>query len=416
MDCCFRTTGFPFRHGGRATPCGVSYHTHCIRAGPPFRTRFEDGRGLTFPHIREWPLFICEGCTVRSVLDRELHSRVDYGLMALERLRILDIAHRWAPGTHRQYQQKLRFLREFQTRIPGLDFLTVDRPIRPPCGADIPLMWAAEVYSLRPGRFGDTSTFATIRGLRSALSQHKAIAALHSGRPCRLDTHNRVLFQEARSTDQLGTTLFTTGLSVRLGTETRPSTALLGRHVAAFDTFVQTQYRQAPVGSSVQRTWALVGLANTILWLGWLRGSEVFNLRWRDIRVTLPRNGPREDLPPNVGMIGLRLGPATKSSQSAAVDVVISFDSLSGLSCGRWLRRAQAADLPFGDIAQDPRYVFRHSDGRIWSSSFFRSCFLHPFLEHLQSTGDPFLRAFDDVAGNTIPDKFWSLHSYRRGS
>ena len=37
-------------------------------------------------------------------------------------------------------------------------------------------------------------------------------------------------------------------------------------------------------------------------------------------------------------------------------------------------------------------------------------------LERLRRDGDPFLRAFNDQPGNTIPEKFWSLHCYRRGA
>jgi hypothetical protein len=67
-----------------------------------------------FPDILVWPSFVCEACTVRSVLDRELVGADDWRLMCFERMRLLDMAHCWAEGTHKVYQSKIRFLRRFE--------------------------------------------------------------------------------------------------------------------------------------------------------------------------------------------------------------------------------------------------------------------------------------------------------------
>jgi hypothetical protein len=71
------------------------------------------------------------------MVDRELHSREDYALMALERMRMIDVAHNWAPSTHTKYQDKLRFLRNFQERFSGLKILRSDTLDKPPCRVDI---------------------------------------------------------------------------------------------------------------------------------------------------------------------------------------------------------------------------------------------------------------------------------------
>ena len=66
--------------------------------------------GLCLPPVRHLPKFICECCTVRAVLDRELTGVEDWKLLCYERMRILDIAHSWSLGTHKQYQGKLNFV------------------------------------------------------------------------------------------------------------------------------------------------------------------------------------------------------------------------------------------------------------------------------------------------------------------
>ena len=55
-------------------PCQVMYHAQCIRVGPPFRSRhFGKGTlGLQFPPCATDLPFICELCTVRTHLGREI--------------------------------------------------------------------------------------------------------------------------------------------------------------------------------------------------------------------------------------------------------------------------------------------------------------------------------------------------------
>jgi hypothetical protein len=40
-----------------------------------------------------WPNFMCEACTVRAMLDRELTGPNDWKLLCFERMRVLDIVH-----------------------------------------------------------------------------------------------------------------------------------------------------------------------------------------------------------------------------------------------------------------------------------------------------------------------------------
>jgi hypothetical protein len=75
------------------------------------------------------------------MMDRELTGPLDWKLLCFERMRILDMAHYWAVGTHAQYQGKLNAISRFE-RDFGLE-QRILRPtplIRPPTGVDIGLM------------------------------------------------------------------------------------------------------------------------------------------------------------------------------------------------------------------------------------------------------------------------------------
>ena len=60
-------------------------------------------RSNVFPHISLWPNFVCELCTVRCVINRELGRPGDLWLMQLERIRLLDMVHKWPTGTVANY-------------------------------------------------------------------------------------------------------------------------------------------------------------------------------------------------------------------------------------------------------------------------------------------------------------------------
>jgi hypothetical protein len=60
-------------------------------------------------------------------------------------------------------------------------------------------------------------------------------------------------------------------------------------------------------------------------------------------------------------------------------------------------------------------YVFRHPNGGPWDSAFFRQTHLYPLLRLQKLAGDHALLPFNDEPGNTIEDKYYSFHTYRRG-
>jgi hypothetical protein len=98
--CLFRNTGYEF-DGVPFSPCGNQYHPECIGVGKPFKTRLvRVTLGLQYPPAMTRIPFICESCTVRVVLRRELTWTLsDIQLLMLERMRLVDMAHAWASST-----------------------------------------------------------------------------------------------------------------------------------------------------------------------------------------------------------------------------------------------------------------------------------------------------------------------------
>ena len=403
-----------------ATACGVAYHCECIRVGPPFHSRLGLGRSLGFPSVEIWPNFVCEVCTVRAVLDRELRRGPDTVLLQLERMRMVDTANSWARGTLTQYQTKLRQITRFEEAFD----LTVLRPShlrRPPSGPEIPLLWSQEWYSSQGGgrQVGEggektSLAFGTIRQLRSAASHFLLLDSLnaHPGRNI-LDRGGKLIRQPCRPTDEMAYTLCTRGMATRIGTHSKPSFALLYRHVTYLDKDLNERYLQAhsPV---LRRELATAAFANLMLFLGWLRSGETFTLRWSDLSIVEPCEGPTVDLPQGIGALLVTLLPETKSNRSVRADVVIAYKTLGGLQPGKWFHRCRRASGLEDDWKKDNRYIFRHADGSPWSSLYYRRTYLYPSLHEQRGMGDPYLKPFDGRPGNSIEDKFWSLHTYRR--
>ena len=403
LSCAFQAHGF-----GKFPPCNVTYHATCISVGAPFTTRRARSAGLSFPAVGQWGTFICELCTVRGIIGREVTGR-DIPLLQLERMRLIDMAWSWSANTHVSYQSKLRAIRRFEQSY-GLSILAPTLLQVPPSTPDIPLMWCMEASSLRSGtsRNGGRISFSTVRLFRSAASQFWAWDGLIAHPSAALMTQEgRLSFQACRATDSHGFTLFATGLSARMGTSVAPSKALLSRHVHALDTFLETAFQAAP--RPLRLELALAALANLFFWLGWLRTSEAFGLSWKDVEVLHPANAAEQDLPANVGLLSLRLLPETKSSRTHRPDVIIAYRSASGLCPGRWFHRAHALRP---STARPASLLFRHSDGSPWSSLYFRQRFLYPSLRRQFASGDQYLHA----ASPSVEVQFWSLHCYRRGA
>jgi hypothetical protein len=181
ISCSFGLSGFPFDgdNGTHARPCDTRYHYGCVQLGPPFTTCVKTRTGLHFSgKIRTLSSFICEACTVRAVLQRELRlDGSDLVLLALERARLVDMLNSWSDGTHSQYQGHLRYIAKFE-RDFGVTILETTPLVCPPHPPAIPTMWAQQRYALqlspstRAHRVGENLAFGTVRQLRSAVGMH----------------------------------------------------------------------------------------------------------------------------------------------------------------------------------------------------------------------------------------------------
>jgi hypothetical protein len=126
-----------------------------------------------------------------------------------------------------------------------------------------------------------------------------------------------------------------------------------------------------------------------------------------------PEDGPTLELPPGFGAMGLKLLEQTKSSQTRQADVWIAYTTVSGLSVGQWMNDL-LQNLPPGTPADS--YIFCHGNTDTqWTSRYFRTQYLIPSLLLQRAAGDKGLQMYDDTPGNSLLERFYSLHSYRRG-
>ena len=129
----------------------------------------------------------------------------------------------------------------------------------------------------------------------------------------------------------------------------------------------------------MRRSIARAGLANLKAWFAWLRGTELFSIRWRDVELTPPGSGSRHDVPDPVGVIELRLLEATKTSRTQTADMALAYEASSGLSMGFWSTTlATELHLDPNDWPATVSFLFVHESGLARSSRFFPRNVPHP--------------------------------------
>jgi hypothetical protein len=407
--CSFQIKGFLMRDGHHAVPCGVTYHRTCIRAGAPFATRLAKNKGLTMPSLPIEPTFICELCQVRAIIGRELRREVaDIQLLAYERMRMIDCRCSWQTTTMTKYGTYLRFMDRFSSHH-GVSVLRPTELLHPPDEASIALHWAQLAYSLRTNPVtGERVKHGTIRALRSAANMYYMVDAL-MGRPAQaMKVKNRVsFFPHVLPPDAAMMTFATKGMERRLGHSSKPSWALSYVHIKWMDD--QFKFAWGMAGSAPERhDIAVAATANLLAYLGWLRGGEIFEASTTDVTVTTPVQGPTRGLPPHVGAVEFNLLLETKSDPCRVADIVIAYETLSGLSLGLWMQRLRTFEpARAGHLFSSKRYP-------VWTSRIFREDFAWPLLELMRSAGEPTLAPFTDHPGGRIRDLIWSIHSWRR--
>jgi hypothetical protein len=222
-------------------PCYTRYHASCVCVGAPFRSRLsKHGGGLLYPPTMATFPFICELCTVRSVLRRELSATVtDHHLLCYERMRMIDAAHAWAPSTMTGIHHRLRKLAVFGT-THGLTICQAPQITFPLNSSIIPILWAMSAYTNQissskrrlPGE-DNHITYNTARSLQSAASAYfRWSRMLQFPDEMYQDQSHRILGNAYTTpTDALIATLVNRGMKKRLGVTSHPATAIQFQHV-----------------------------------------------------------------------------------------------------------------------------------------------------------------------------------------
>lgn len=332
----------------------------------------------------------------------------------LERMRIIDQANAWSLGTHRNCQALLGKLCRFETSY-GLPLLQPTALQHPPRHPSTGVMWAQQQYTLQTAstthtQSGESILYGTARALRSAASQFylwdRQIA--YPERALR-DPQSRKVYLAAgvSPTDTLGYGLMSTGMSKRMGDESKPPIALTLRQILWIMGWIEKEW-VACVTTAHRTEVAAAAVVNLFEWLGWLRSQELFSLTWADLRITRPRDGPRLGLPVGVGVLELRLLPETKSNRTKVADVVMSYACASGLQPGLWIERLRQ----LWPTAPPHAFIICGHDGTPWTSQYFRQHHLYVWLRQMRADGDPFLQAFTNAPGHRIEDKYYSFGTY----
>ena len=355
---------------------------------------------------------------MRANLGRDLTAGPnDLTLLALERMRLIDLGHYWGHSTLAKHASGLRyyssFLRTFN--IPSHHLVKADHPA---VDSSIPLYWSIEYKSIQKNSRSQSGlvTFNTLRGLRSALSSYVAFtSALLSPSNTLRDEKQRVLgLRSVSCTDNISTHFVSLGLSSRLGTATRPSRIIHASHIQYNQTYRIKLLHSTSLSLLQRYNIVAAEVVELIGFLGWLRGGECFSLRRRDIVLIPPSEGLSHGLPNGVGAILLKLLPETKSSRTLRADVVIAWTTSSGLFLGRWMTLLFLLLENLGLGGLDERLFQNPTSHRPWDSTEYRYRHLFPLLHVQRQANDPYLSKFVGSPGHTFGDHFTMFHLYRR--
>ena len=106
-----------------------------------------------------------------------------------------------------------------------------------------------------------------VEPLRSALSYWYAWDMMVADPISLFMSDGRLHRVSLRPTDTFSNTMFATGLEARIGSERKPSFAMLDRHIRGIDLYQRDRLRRA-TDWAVKRQEALAGFANIFFWLG----------------------------------------------------------------------------------------------------------------------------------------------------
>ena len=344
--CIFHMEGFTI-DGQTFEPCMVLYHSKCIKVGHPFRTRHygKDTRGVQYPpHATNFP-FICELCSTRTQLGRELDplNVKDTMLLMLERMRMIDTAHAHAVRTTNQMSNILKLVDRF---FSGYGLPSIHQQLmlpviqHPPKNLAITMFWSIALRTAIPSDRMQSNPISwnTARNQRSAISFYRTWwAKVCQPNTMYKDSDRRLLSDDnIGPTDNILSTCTARGMASRLGTESRPSFALNQRHIH-WNQLARVRLLNLDLTLEERYDCVAAQCAELIFWLGWLRSKETFTLQVEDVELTSPKDYGKYGLPKGVGVILLRLLPTTKTQRDKQADMVIAWKTSSGFHLGYWM-------------------------------------------------------------------------------
>lgn len=408
------------------TPCRVAYHAECIKVGHPFRTRHygKGTKGIQYPPCATIFPFICEVCTTRTHLGRELDplNTNDTMLLMLERMRMIDAAHAW---DHKTIKGMCNTIKKMESFFQSFSLPSIHQQLQlpilshPPLDFSIPLFWSMEHYTTTPSRRSreTTPTWNTGRVQRSAISLYSSWwAAFCNPSTIYKDKERRLLSDiNLGPSENILSRMTAGGMATRLGTESRPSQALNQRHILWNQEARKRILNDKDLTLMDKYLYTAAQCSELILWLGWLRSTEVFHLRREDVELTPPHNHGKYNLPPGVGAILLRLLPSTKSLRDKQADMVIAWKTSGGLQLGFWLTQLLSVMEKLNWVSSHS-YIFRNERNTPWTSYYFRTHHLYPNLLHQFNAKDPLLCHLSITPNHGVEWFYYSLHSYRRGA
>ena len=202
---------------------------------------------------------------------------------------MIDAAHAWAQRTLQNACSTIRRMHTFFSSVclPSTHQQLHLSPLpHPPLN-----IWGMEYHTSTSSSHsqGLTPTWNTSRAQRSALSLYSAwTAAFCFSQDHYTDNNNKVLSAPSISLSNNILSRFTaSGIGSRLGTDSRPSQALTYLHI----TWNQN-YRSNLLRSCTSlHAYNLVAAqcVELIAWFGWLRVSELFDLKMEDVELILPK-------------------------------------------------------------------------------------------------------------------------------
>ena len=312
---------------------------------------------------------------------------------------MIDVARYLAPGSLLKYRSAYNSIRSFTDAFDVPFQFVATRPSHPAFDRSIILAWACLYKIGVPSSLARKGhvTLKTPQSMRSALSAFDEfqLAVLDPSAYYRTGRQSLRSNLHVPSSGNLASTFLFKGLGRRLGLDVQKTQCLT---LPILKDIIHLR-RQAFLRSRdpVHRYHMVAATCLEMSGVfGWLRSNEAFSLQRQDVDVVAPGlPAQRRGLLRHIGMIGLRLLPSTKNSQTRQADVMFTWVTGSGIAIGPWFQLLFTCLDELG-YTQPSQLLFVDGIRNFpWRSGHYRTYYLFPMLLQLQRS-HPFLAKFDN--------------------